>query len=510
MHKLAKIARTGIFRQLVLTALIGFLSVEADAIVVEFPDPHLEQLVRREICKPTGDILDTDLVGVGFTQLNCQEDGIVDLAGLEYCTDLEVIKLRWNGISDIAPLESLVNLRELDLVETDVTDFSPLATLQNLEILRAGGEYRVNELSDMSSLSGLTSLKKLVVSLCKVSDISPLAGLANLESLNLNTMPITDISPLAGLANLRTLGLNVTPISDITPLAGLTNLTRLSLIANRIRDISPLAGLIRLEDLKLGYCYYSARYSLGGNQVSDITPLAALTNLRLIELSHNAISDISVLANLTNLENVDLSDNMVSDISPLVANTSMADGDRVYLYGNPLGQEALCNDITALRQRGVAVSSRGTCGGTPPVIRSQPHSAVVEFGMPFTLTVEASGSGTIDYWWRKDGFHINTPPYERPMLPASWHEEASSCEDTGWYTCLVSDDNGWTISEPAYLQVLPQGDVDRSGSVDATDVQLVINAALGLDVQYKCDVNDSGGVDATDIQLVINAALGLD
>ncbi|MBI5095677.1 MAG: SMP-30/gluconolactonase/LRE family protein [Candidatus Hydrogenedentes bacterium] len=65
----------------------------------------------------------------------------------------------------------------------------------------------------------------------------------------------------------------------------------------------------------------------------------------------------------------------------------------------------------------------------------------------------------------------------------------------------------------AALQFFRNGgpeDVDSSGLVDAVDVQLVINAALGLDIHgLNADVNGDSIVDAVDIQLVINAALGL-
>jgi hypothetical protein len=53
------------------------------------------------------------------------------------------------------------------------------------------------------------------------------------------------------------------------------------------------------------------------------------------------------------------------------------------------------------------------------------------------------------------------------------------------------------------------GDVGCSGSVDAVDVQLVINSALGLGIGCDCDLNDDGPVNAIDVQLVINAALGI-
>jgi len=52
------------------------------------------------------------------------------------------------------------------------------------------------------------------------------------------------------------------------------------------------------------------------------------------------------------------------------------------------------------------------------------------------------------------------------------------------------------------------GDVNADGVVDATDIQLVINAALGKGAGMPVNVNGVGGVDAIDVQLVINAALG--
>jgi hypothetical protein len=77
----------------------------------------------------------------------------------------------------------------------------------------------------------------------------------------------------------------------------------------------------------------------------------------------------------------------------------------------------------------------------------------------------------------------------------------------------VSDTEVNSIS----LYLTPSGvtanpmDINSTGGVDATDVQLVINAALGLDVGgLDADVDNSGGADATDVQLVINAALGIE
>ncbi len=54
------------------------------------------------------------------------------------------------------------------------------------------------------------------------------------------------------------------------------------------------------------------------------------------------------------------------------------------------------------------------------------------------------------------------------------------------------------------------GDVNGDGSVNALDVQLTINGALGMDIGGRdADINDDGSVNALDVQLCINAALGI-
>ncbi len=55
------------------------------------------------------------------------------------------------------------------------------------------------------------------------------------------------------------------------------------------------------------------------------------------------------------------------------------------------------------------------------------------------------------------------------------------------------------------------GDANFDGVVEAVDVQLVVNAALGIDIgDYDADTNNDHVIDAIDVQLVINATLGID
>lgn len=53
-----------------------------------------------------------------------------------------------------------------------------------------------------------------------------------------------------------------------------------------------------------------------------------------------------------------------------------------------------------------------------------------------------------------------------------------------------------------------RADVNCDGRVDAMDVQLVLNGALGLPVPVPVNTDYNSEIDAADIQTVINAALG--
>jgi hypothetical protein len=206
---------------IVLVSLIALLIpaqvAKADGIVT-FPDPNLEQAIRDELRMPTGDIYESDLARL--TVLHATERGIIDLTGLEYCTNLTVLWLPGNQISDITPIGNLTNLLNLYLGWNPLGDLSPLSSLASLTIL----DLRCTQISDISALSGLTS--------------------ANIFYLDANQ--ISDVSPLSSLTSLAELWIGNNTISDISGLSSTTGLTKLYLYENQISDVSPLvlnAGL---------------------------------------------------------------------------------------------------------------------------------------------------------------------------------------------------------------------------------------------------------------------------
>ena len=177
----------------------------------------------------------------------------------------------WDAnISDLSPIAGLVSLRRLHCSDNHISDLSPIAGLKDLEEI----SFTDNDVSDISVFKGLTNLRNIRTWGNRFSDLSSLARLTKLEVLNVCGAKLEGaaLAPLAGLTGVKELYLVGNGISDISPLAGLTGLNRLSLSENEISDVSPLAGLTDLKWL-----------AVNQNKISDLSPLDGLReNVKLI------------------------------------------------------------------------------------------------------------------------------------------------------------------------------------------------------------------------------------
>ena len=94
-------------------------------------------------------------------------------------------------------------------------------------------------------------------------------------------------------------------------------------------------------------------------------------------------------------------------------------------------------------------------------------------------------------------------------IDADTGEYLSSASGAAEITAQV-DLDGEQASDSISFEVACQlGNVNCSSGVDAIDIQLVINTALGIPNEFNCDINNDSNVNAIDVQLVINAVLGI-
>ncbi len=159
-----------------------------------FADPGLEECVRTALNIPDADLTAENLAGI--INLECQDMGIVDIAGIEHCTGLASLSLWENEIVDISSLAGLTTLTSLQMGNNLIADLNPLSTLTDLTSLGLS----VNEIADLTPLVPLASLLWLNLDANLIVDASPLAGLTGLEWLTVERNKISNLSPLEGLA----------------------------------------------------------------------------------------------------------------------------------------------------------------------------------------------------------------------------------------------------------------------------------------------------------------------
>ena len=255
----------------------------AFAQVVEIPDPNLRRVVRETLNLPAGSPI-TQRAMERPTRLEASSQGIANLTGLEYASNLAFLDLGGNNINNLIPIAGLVKLEVLWLWSNPLATLAPLADLTNLDNL----DLRDCHIVDISPLAKLTGMRKLSLRDNMIEDIKPLQNLTQLQSLLILNNRIEDIAPLANLTVLTELNARQNDIWDLSPLSNITALVYLDLSRCRIINIAPLASLTRLEVLQLN-----------DNQIVDVTPLTGLRMLRKLEIERNLIVDHSPLDTLS-------------------------------------------------------------------------------------------------------------------------------------------------------------------------------------------------------------------
>ena len=134
--------------------------------------------------------------------LDCIDEGIESIAGIELFTALETLSLWENDIRDVSALSGLTQLRWLELGNNAISDIAPLSTLTGLERLGLSD----NRLSDITSVQSMAGLEWLNLDNNRLSDVSALGPLEQLTWLTVEHNGIADDSAVEAV---RALGADV-------------------------------------------------------------------------------------------------------------------------------------------------------------------------------------------------------------------------------------------------------------------------------------------------------------
>ncbi len=143
--------------------------------------------------------------------------------------------------------------------------------------------------------------------------------------------------------------------------------------------------------------------------------------------------------------------------------------------------------------------------GAPPIITEQPDSVVTCADATVVLSIGATGSGTLEYQWRKDG--IDVPGETEATLVRS----PVGVGDSGIYEVVVSNDCGEATSDIVSISVAPGiailNEPDSQSACLGDSVSFTIGATGGgsaLSYQWRKDGVDIDG--ATSATYDIDAA----
>lgn len=123
-----------------------------------------------------------------------------------------------------------------------------------------------------------------------------------------------------------------------------------------------------------------------------------------------------------------------------------------------------------------------------PTILVQPASSASCLRGEVTLAVAAAGATS--YQWRKNGEEIEG------AVSATYEFSDSLVTDGGIYDCMVTNECGTVLSEPALVSVCP-ADFNCDGGIDGDDVSAFFLA--WENGEFTSDVNGDGGVDGSDV-----------
>ncbi|TKI84032.1 leucine-rich repeat domain-containing protein, partial [Bacillus mycoides] len=261
----------------------------ANVIVDKKLQQHINKynLERKNINEP---ITKEDLLKIKTLSIYSGE-GINEIAGLEYMTNLEKLTLRESNVTDISVISGLRHLKYLDLSSNLIESIQPVSKLENLDMLF----LRDNKIADLTPLSQMKKIKILDLIGNNIKDLTPLFTVLSLEEVYLANNQISNLSGIEKLKNVKLLWIGNNKISDVEPISKMSNLIELEIADSEIKDISSLSKLVKIQVL-----------NLEENYISDISPLSNLTNLHEINLGANEISDIKSVEELGKRTSIDI------------------------------------------------------------------------------------------------------------------------------------------------------------------------------------------------------------
>lgn len=134
---------------------------------------------------------------IQLKHLDCIDEGLTSIEGIDDFTALQTLSLWENSIEDLSPLQSLTTLKWLELGNNNITDMSPLSELTALERLGLSSNF----IEDIDAVAGLKDLKWLNLDGNAIRSAEALSGLSEITWLTIEHNQIEDDEPVEALSD---------------------------------------------------------------------------------------------------------------------------------------------------------------------------------------------------------------------------------------------------------------------------------------------------------------------
>lgn len=226
-------------------------------------------------------------------ELDISSKEIKNLKGISNFSNLENLNTSNNKISNDSEIKYLTKLKTLNCSNNELnnsyTSIEQIPTLENLDI--SG-----NNIKDLNSLSNYIDymtknrktikLSTLILANNQITDIQTLSKLTTLQNINISNNQLNDINNISTNTGITTFNMSGNNIEDISVLSKLANLKTLNISNNLIQDISPISNLA-LTTL-----------DISGNRIVNIEPIKNQIGIINLYMNNNKISDVSNIEGL--------------------------------------------------------------------------------------------------------------------------------------------------------------------------------------------------------------------
>jgi Leucine-rich repeat (LRR) protein/protocatechuate 3,4-dioxygenase beta subunit/major membrane immunogen (membrane-anchored lipoprotein) len=362
-----------------------------DSTLIEFADPNLEKALS-EYLKIRTPLKKGDLQQIQSLDLSNQ--GITNLKGLEYASDLQYLNLSTNFITN---MDMLLNLGQINWVDISR---NPLASssLEAIQVLELNGVYISYDLDydpspvefadpnlenaimvakDLTKPVTKGDLSKLDYLFLINENISSLKGLehaTNLIGLSIWSNNLTSINELQYLDQLTYVDITRNPLNTSEGSESSTIIKELAAKGVEVHyDVNFDSSIISITDPNLEYILgdlvgiptmhlskgdFSQMESLDLNSrnIIHLDGIEHAQILKTLYLDNNKISNLAPLASMIQLNELHLRNNQIKDLTPLLGLTNLRYLDvRNNLFQATPGSSAR-DIISKLQQRGVVVN----------------------------------------------------------------------------------------------------------------------------------------------------------